>query len=155
MNLCSVIGKKTLKCYAFMIMWREESFFHFDSPEISQANLIVWLLLLTKGGRSMKRIRQEGRRGRGGGSLWMWKLYLHTRMNNQQLWKKNAEKSTHTHFLHFCTHNGSLKESTNLVILLHRGFVMPAKRQYFEWCDAFSSLCLVLMRLSWWGIFFL
>lgn len=80
------LGKKSLKCYTFIKMWRRD-FFHFDSPENSQANLIVWLLLLTNDWSNMKRIRQERRGGKGGGWLWMWKLYLHTHEQSAALRK--------------------------------------------------------------------
>lgn len=154
MNLCSVKGEKEPETFHFDENVKKR-FFHFDSPEISQANLIVRLLLLTNDWSNMKRIRQERRGGKGGGWLWMWKLYLHTHTNNQQLWEKNAENSTHTHFLHFCMHNGSLNKSTNLVIFLHRGFVTLVKRQHFEWHYVFSSLCLSAdeMKLAEGGFF--
>lgn len=59
-------------------------------------------------------------------------LFTYTHEQSAAMKKECRKKHTHTHFLHFCMHNGPLKESTNLVILLHRGFVMLVKRQYFE-----------------------
>ena len=86
-----------------MLSWKcEEKNFvlHFDSPEISQANLIVWLVLLTKEWSSMKRIRQEGREGRGGGWLWMWKLYLHTHARTISSFEKRMQKKAHAHIFY-------------------------------------------------------
>lgn len=75
-------------------------------------------------------------------------LFTHTRTISS--FEKKMQKIAHTHiFLHFCMHNGPLNKSTNLVIFLHREFVMRVNRQHFEWHYVFSSLCLVLMRWSW------
>lgn len=135
MNSCSVIGGKEPENV-------KKIFFHFDSPETSQANLIVWLLLLTNDWNNMKRIRQERRGGKGGGWLWMWKLYLHTHTNNQQLWEKNAENSTHTFFT-FLYAQRSFEQIIQFGNFSPRGFVMLVKKAAF-----WMTLCFFFFMLS-------
>lgn len=43
-------------------------------------------------------------------------LFTHTRTISS--FEKRMQKIAHTHFLHFCMHNGPLNKSSNLVIFL-------------------------------------
>lgn len=151
------MGKKSLRCYAFMKMWGKEFFLSFLFPwNFSGKSHCV----ITATNKGLKQYEKNKAGGEGRKRRWLIMnvkaLFTHT-WTISSFERKNAEKSTHTHFLHFYMHNGPLKESTSLVILLHRGFVMLVKRQYFEWLCVFSFFMLSAreMKLTEGGFFFL
>lgn len=140
-NLCSVIGGKEPEMLYFHENMKKIFFsFWFSWNFSGKSHCVItatdkWLKQYEK-----NKAGEEGRKRR-----WLIMhvktLFTHTRTISS--FEKRMQKIAHTHFLHFSMHNGPLSKSTNLVIFLHRGFVMLVKKAAF-----WMTLCFFFFMLS-------